>query len=1680
MSDTKLGEIVSPILEKLELPPRYRGGFDAFTGESISGWLVDTTKPQEVLELDVVIERIKFPTVMTGGDRADIAMYLPSCRCKFCISMRDMPLDKLEALALRLQSFDEQQMLLPVALEIGIPGGPKLPLSPNVPSRNSLAAAIGEILQLDETLAPISGLEQLMSGPRYRGGLDGFMDDQFSGWLVDLKHPSEAIEIEGAIEGIDFFQGTTGKPRYDLEQYLPGNHCGFSIKMYEQPLDRLRDILQQLESLDEKNCGEALDLQIKIVGGPALPLGASQVNRETFRNALAGLIAKLDEEVSGDVSLEIPAKDRLASSIDVFNPLHIAGLFWDRLHPNLALSLEVRRNGRCVHRGNVVGQKPVELTVADLELSPKDISEIAASGHVDLDLLIAGNAVLEKRFMVEVSADGSFGVLLNHLSLQRISGQVMFAPQFAESTEILLRRGDQILDCFATDPQDRSFDIELSGAAQDNVTAPLSLGPDDVKDTAEQRIPLCFASEPAIIDLDIKGDRIIGQVRDFGGDAEIGVEILIDGQAIAIEVLRPPVDQGDIDRPFAVPVSARCREGHSHQVAARLVGSATVYPDNPLMFRADYPEQVALIRVEAMPDGHIEGWAVMPWQPDVSPRVRLLQNDSEVCWTVANRFHPMLAENGLVPEHRGFEFAPGEAKAVEYVLRFEDQDGAIIKDVALVMPVGKGNFTIEAAGHSRSGLCIALPDPFANAATREETRTLLMGAAEAVQAGEEEVTVAFPGSFRGGAGVGCSVKDLLNDLIGSKNAQTLARARFVVVPEAPVDTTASGGQKSALALDIWVRANRFSRVVATSRGGMLAYCAASRRQGLLPGTEIVLLAEAFTIPDRLAADQLFDEPGLLFDEALERLAIKASDRILSANLQVAEAIRQIAPNDVPRLELVRIGLGELPRLPAVSVDQDIVDWLVFVGPLRAQNGLIHVCNALDRLTGRMTAERRKTIGIAFVGPSDWLRGKDCAAYLRDRSRKWPFRLRLLTDLDWQSNARVLAPLGGKGVLLVTPQLEGTVWDTLARTLGLRPLRRGPERDDNAWALAEDIVATLDGAEASTAEVTDVPTLASLLRASVPAPARTTQSPQPLPKVTICVTHFNRPALLRQTLASIVANEYPDLEIIVVDDGSTLPGVSEELAEIETWLANHNGRIVHQKNRYLGAARNTAARNATGDMLIFMDDDNLATPGMIRSFLDFHLNTGAEIITARFGLFDGTDAIDPQRDVPRQIGIPLTPDMALGVISNCFGDANMMITRSVFDRIGGFTEDYGRGHEDWELFAQASTLGIRHELVNIPLFWYRVAPTSMLRNRESKASDLLRNIRAYASTLSPEIFRIVQLGQGLTERWDRPSVHGLLPARSGLATINRLAWGRVAVIMRTKDRPLLLRRAIDSVLHQTYQDWVLVIVNDGGDSAPIEKLLEQRRNRLQGRFLLINNPKSTGMENASNAGVTHSASEFLVVHDDDDSWTPRFLERCVNHLDSVSPEVAGVVTQATVIIEEIAGNEVVERDRYPFKQLEALALTNLSSENEFPPICFLFRRSVMELVGMFNGELPVLGDWDFHLRVVQRYQVDVLRESLANYHHRVVGAGGGYDNTVVAMKDTHRIQRTKYINRYLRAALRSGDLSEGEFLYHGEIRRNQIERFDDLKNHLFWLEKLLNDQRSHTNYLEELIKKTSGN
>ena len=255
--------------------------------------------------------------------------------------------------------------------------------------------------------------------------------------------------------------------------------------------------------------------------------------------------------------------------------------------------------------------------------------------------------------------------------------------------------------------------------------------------------------------------------------------------------------------------------------------------------------------------------------------------------------------------------------------------------------------------------------------------------------------------------------------------------------------------------------------------------------------------------------------------------------------------------------------------------------------------------------------------------------------------------------------------------------------------------------------------------------------------------------------------------------------------------------------------------------------------------------------------------------------------------------------------------------------------------------------------------------------------------------------------------------------------------KVAVITRTKDRAIFLQRAAKSVAAQRFDDFCWVVVNDGGDPAAVEAAVAEAgiaRNRIR----VVHNSNSMGMEAASNIGIKSVQSDYIVIHDDDDSWDPAFLARTVAFLeDQDRPVYAGVVTYSTYVSELIRNDSIVTLDHKPFQhKLQTVDLEAVIERNLFPPISFLFRRSVWENIGGFEESLPVLGDWLFNMEFLLRADIGVLPEPLAFYHHRDTADAvpPAYQNTVVGQLALHERYTAIVRNMFMRRNLKQSAVS----------------------------------------------------
>lgn len=264
--------------------------------------------------------------------------------------------------------------------------------------------------------------------------------------------------------------------------------------------------------------------------------------------------------------------------------------------------------------------------------------------------------------------------------------------------------------------------------------------------------------------------------------------------------------------------------------------------------------------------------------------------------------------------------------------------------------------------------------------------------------------------------------------------------------------------------------------------------------------------------------------------------------------------------------------------------------------------------------------------------------------------------------------------------------------------------------------------------------------------------------------------------------------------------------------------------------------------------------------------------------------------------------------------------------------------------------------------------------------------------------------------------------------------------RVSVVVRTKDRPVFLRRALADIAAQTFGDWEAVVVNDGGNGEAVRAVADA--SPFAGRVRVIDSAAPGGRCAAANAGVRAAAGEFVVLHDDDDRWHPDFLARTSEWLDA-HPNDVGVMVSTAIVYEEKRGATWVEVERTPFwAGMSRLSLIELLEINRAVPISFLYRRSLHDRAGVYDESLDAVEDWDFYLRVVAVGSVGFIPgEPLALWTQRP-RAHGAAANSMFALGEQHTRDDLLVRDRALSTWI--NDNGPGLPLYMAFIERRIVE------------------------------------
>ncbi len=593
------------------------------------------------------------------------------------------------------------------------------------------------------------------------------------------------------------------------------------------------------------------------------------------------------------------------------------------------------------------------------------------------------------------------------------------------------------------------------------------------------------------------------------------------------------------------------------------------------------------------------------------------------------------------------------------------------------------------------------------------------------------------------------------------------RLNIDFVPAQELDPSSAPGpigtsMKIARKVYDYLKTTSFDIVYASDWKGNCYYALLAKQLGLnFKNTTFCVRTDSPTLWNTKGNNSLVTDINELIINHIERQSVKWADLVLSPShhlLWWMERHGYKLPKNRCYVQPYVMSLSTHSTQASARLEK--VEELVFFGRLEPRKGLQIFCKALTNLQ-KKEGVRCKVVFLGKVHPQKF----DAVNYIQFQAKNWSFNWEILSDYNSQQAINFLK--SGNRLAIIPSLLDNSplvTYECLAEGIPFICSDRGGtaewiREEDQAevvcqphptklakrlsQALNQGIIIARPSFNFEQNAQTYIQwhsyfanQVSSLIKEKELRQEFQTSfignSKIDPPLVSVCLGHFNRPKELSQAIESLKNQTYNNYEVILVDDGSDKPDAIAYLDSLEEYFRSRNWQIIRQENLYTGATRNTGARHAKGQYIMFMDDDNYATPQEIETFIKCATYSDADVLTCFADTFQGEE---PPKDSSIEYRFtPVGDCVSYGMINNCFGDTNCLVKRSFFNKIGGFTEDYGVGLEDQEFFAKAILSGGQLLVIPEVLYWYRISKERIRHRHFDLNAGIWRVLRPYIDNL----------------------------------------------------------------------------------------------------------------------------------------------------------------------------------------------------------------------------------------------------------------------------------------------------------------------------------------------------------
>ena len=270
---------------------------------------------------------------------------------------------------------------------------------------------------------------------------------------------------------------------------------------------------------------------------------------------------------------------------------------------------------------------------------------------------------------------------------------------------------------------------------------------------------------------------------------------------------------------------------------------------------------------------------------------------------------------------------------------------------------------------------------------------------------------------------------------------------------------------------------------------------------------------------------------------------------------------------------------------------------------------------------------------------------------------------------------------------------------------------------------------------------------------------------------------------------------------------------------------------------------------------------------------------------------------------------------------------------------------------------------------------------------------------------------------------------------------------ISVIIPTYNRKETLKRAIQSVLIQSYTPYEIIVIDDGSDDGTKEWLKDNFPNV---KYIYQMN---SGVSSARNKGIKFARGDWIALLDSDDEWLPSKLKDQAYEIE-LNPAAKFLHTNEIWIRNGVRVNQMKKHKKYGGYIFEkCLDMCRIS------PSSVLIKKDIFDEIGMFDETLKVCEDYDLWLRFASKYPVHFLDQPLIKKY-------GGHSDQLSKVDDGIESYRI----RSLKKIMNSGILNKKQktitkdvlvkkmYIYaKGLEKRNKIRELNDTKKNIqYWI------------------------